>query len=445
MNEDHDITLPLNYFARPYQEPFWDAMIRGHKRAVLVWHRRAGKEKTCWNYLIMQAIKRAGIYYYFFPTFSQGRKILWDGVDKSGFRLLHHIPKQLIEGVPNSNEMKIRLKNGSLIQIIGTNNIDSIVGTNPIGCVFTEYSLQDPRAWDFMRPILAENGGWAVFNFTPRGHNFAYDLYTMAHRSPEWFCQVLTVDDTGVLTPSDIQRELDEGMSEDLVRQEYYCSFEQGVAGSYYGSYLQQAREDGRITELPVEEHALVDTFWDLGVSDSTAILFAQRCGPWIHLVDMYTAEGEGLQHYVNVLRSKERERGFLYGTHWAPHDIQVRDFSAGAKTRLQIAREMGIHFQIVPNIPIIDGIEHGRALWRKLKIDAKKCQYFCKCMDNYHKRFNESLNCYSETPVHDWSSHVADSYRYMAVALSSERSASRMSEEDAMNMERAHAYRWKR
>jgi intein/homing endonuclease len=160
-----DLPIPHEFHARPYQYDFFEAMKSGKKRAVLVWHRRAGKEKTCWNYLIMKAIQQVGIYYYFFPTFSQGRKILWDGMDKTGFKFLDHIPKQLIHGSLNSAEMKLRLVNGSLIQVIGSNNIDSIVGTNPIGCIFTEYSLQDPVAWQLIRPILTENKGWAVFNF----------------------------------------------------------------------------------------------------------------------------------------------------------------------------------------------------------------------------------------------------------------------------------------
>src|SRR5271166_3060490 len=206
MQNELRVKLPINYTARPYQAACWDAMKGGKKRAVLVWHRRAGKEKTCWNYLIMQACKRIGIYYYFFPHFSQGRKILWDGVDREGFRLLHHIPNEMIDGNPNSTEMKVRLKNGSLIQIIGTNNIDSIVGTNPIGCVFTEFSLQDPVAWTLIRPILRENGGWAVFNFTPRGANHGKELYDMASRNSDWFSQLLTVEDTGVLTDTDIQK-----------------------------------------------------------------------------------------------------------------------------------------------------------------------------------------------------------------------------------------------
>lgn len=176
-----NISVPYKFATRPYQRDFFQAMKDGRKRAVLVWHRRAGKEKVCWNFMIKEAAKKVGVYYYFFPHFAQGRKILWDGMDKEGFKTLGHLPKELIDGEPNNTEMKVRLRNGSLIQVIGTNNMDTVVGTNPIGCVFSEYSLQDPLGWELVRPILRENGGWAVFNFTPRGQNHAKVLFDMAN------------------------------------------------------------------------------------------------------------------------------------------------------------------------------------------------------------------------------------------------------------------------
>src|SRR3990172_7775835 len=224
--------LPYKYVPRSYQKPFFYAMhYEQKKRACIVWHRRAGKEKTCWNYVITMACERVGSYYYFFPTNIQGRKVLWDGMDASGFPFLSHIPTELLDGDPNQTEMKIRLCNGSLIQVIGTDNYDSARGTNPIGCVFSEYSYQDPRVWDTFRPILAENGGWAIFNFTPNGKNHASDLYEMALKTPEWFCQVLTVldtvreDGTPIITPEAIQAERIAGMDEEMIQQEFYCSF----------------------------------------------------------------------------------------------------------------------------------------------------------------------------------------------------------------------------
>ncbi len=255
---------------RPYQVHFLHAMDDGLKRAVLVWHRRAGKEIVCFNWLIKQAWwHRVGTYVYFFPTSTLGRRILWDGANKDGKRFLDYIPPEIIDGNINNNEMKIRLNNGSIIQIVGSDQIVN-VGINPVGCVFSEYSLQDPKCWNFVRPILRENKGWAVFNFTPRGRNHAYDLYLMAKNNPDWFCQKLSIDDTSVLSEEDMEAERAEGMSEHLIQQEYYCNFDQGSEGAYYAKYLNKAELEGRITNVPYDPHCSVDTYWDLGVSDET-------------------------------------------------------------------------------------------------------------------------------------------------------------------------------
>lgn len=410
-----NIVLPHHYDWRPYQLPFWQAMDKGYKRAVLVWHRRAGKEKTCWNYLIMEACKKVGIYYYFFPEFSQGRKILWDGVDKSGFRLLHHLPTDLIEGNPNSTEMKVRLKNGSLIQVIGTNNIDSIVGTNPVGCVFTEYSLQDPKAWQFIRPILVENGGWAIFNFTPRGANHAKDLYEMAKSNPEWFCQLLTVRDTGCISEEDIQAEREAGMSEDFIQQEFFCSFTLGVEGSYYAKYMEDARGEERIGNVPWNKQTRVYTAWDLGYGDSTAIIFYQICGQEIHIIDYYENHGEGLAHYAGVLKSKP----YIYASHFAPHDIDSHDFSSGMSAR-EVGADLGIKFITLPTLKIRleDGIEALRGIFPRIWIDKIKCEQLIKCLENYRKEFDQRLEVYKERPRHDKYSHGADAARYMSIAV---------------------------
>jgi hypothetical protein len=233
-----DVILPINFIPRSYQEPLFDCIANGYTRAVAVWHRRAGKDKTLLNLIVKEAHKRTGVYYYFFPTYNQGRKVLWDGIDRNGFKYMDHVP-ELIRENTNQNEMKVRLKCGSMIQIIGTDNIDAIMGTNPVGCVFSEYSLQSPEAWDLIRPILAENGGWAVFNYTPRGRNHGYVLYEMAKNNPEWFCELMTVDDTGVVPPAMIQAEREAGMSEEMIKQEFYCSFEASLSACFFTGALE--------------------------------------------------------------------------------------------------------------------------------------------------------------------------------------------------------------
>ena len=187
--------IPHNYQPRPYQLPLLRAMDSGKKRACVVWHRRSGKDKTLINLMVKKMFERVGSYYYFLPTYKQGKKILWDGMDRNGMRFLDHFPAQVVTK-KNETELKLQVANGSIFQIVGTDNYDSIMGSNPVGCVFSEYALQNPAAWDFIRPILAENEGWAVFNFTPRGMNHGYELFQMAERNQDWFCELLTVDDT---------------------------------------------------------------------------------------------------------------------------------------------------------------------------------------------------------------------------------------------------------
>lgn len=399
---------------------------------------------ACLNEMVKRAFwHRIGNYVYFFPTSRLGRRILWDGRDKEGKPFLEYIPSQIIEGKPNEVEMKIRLKNGSAIQIMGTDQIIN-VGINPIGCVFSEFSLQDPQAWNYIRPILRENGGWAVFNFTPRGKNHAYDLYLMAKNNPKWFFQFLTIKDTKksdgkpVISDEDIESERQEGMSEHLIQQEYYCSFDIGAEGAYYAKLINQAELEGRITKVRFDSLAPVDTYWDLGVGDETVILFIQTIGKEFHLIDMYRNQGEGLNHYANVVQQKAKDNNWTYGEHYAPHDIQVRELGSGAQTRLEIARQLGLPFNIVPNLPISEGIELCRSVLTRLWIDSEKCSYFVKAAENYHKHYNEKLNVYSDKPVHDWSSHTMDAFRMMSIILNKNRIA-RMTEEDADKLEKLY------
>jgi len=221
--QELNIKIPYNFTPRKYQIPFLKAWDSGVKRLFIVWHRRSGKDKTIIANLIKRMMERKGTYYYTLPTYSQARKIVWLGADKEGFKFLDHFPKSLVKNI-NQQEMIIELINGSIFQLIGADNIDRIVGTNPVGVVFSEYSLMKPEVWNFISPILRENGGWAVFVMTPRGTNHAYDLMNKIKNDPNWFLEVLTVDDTQALT----KEQLDEARNElpyDVFMQEYYVKF----------------------------------------------------------------------------------------------------------------------------------------------------------------------------------------------------------------------------
>lgn len=408
-----DVELPHNLQLRPYQDEAWDRLEKV-KRALLVWHRRAGKDKFCFNYLIYRAWHQLGVYYYVFPTYRQGKMAIWEGRDKEGKCFLDHIPSSILDN-KNNSELKITLKNGSVIRIAGSDNIDALMGTAPRGCVFSEFSLQKPSVWDYMRPILVENKGWAIFNGTPRGKNHFHDLWIHNKDSPDWYCSILTVDDTKTISKEDITKEQEQGMSLEMIEQEFYCSFTRGQEGTWYGKYLSDTDGDGRITSVPYDPYARVDTFWDLGIGDSTAIIFAQVVQSEIHIIDYYENNGLGLDHYARVLEEKK----YTYGHHYAPHDIKVRELSVGARTRMDIASDLGIRFQVVPNLNIFEGIELTRSIFKKLWFDQKNCNRLLKCLENYCKTYNENYNVYSDVPLHNFASHAADAFRMLGITYS--------------------------
>lgn len=406
------VTLPHNFTPRDYQIPFFRYMHNGGKRALLVWNRRAGKDTCAWNFLIPEAFEKKGIYYYIFPTFAQGRKVLWDGMNNDGFKFIDYIPKGLIKNI-NNQEMKVRLINGSLIQIVGSDNYDSIMGTNPTGCIFSEYALQNPNAWQYTRPILDANGGWAIFVFTPRGSNHAKDLYDMAMSNPDWFCQKLTLNDTKLAV--DLAKIRAEGTSEDMIQQEWYCSFTLGIQGSYYAKYLEDCKQAGRIGNVPYDKHMRVCTSWDLGYGDSTAIIFWQVCGQEIHVVDHYENHGKELAHYAGVLKDKP----FIYDRHFAPHDIDRHELSMGLSPR-EVGADLGLNFTVLPTLKMSleAGIEAARSIFPRIWIDEKNCKKLIISLENYRCEFDEDKQFYRPKPVHDKHSHSADAFRYLAIAI---------------------------
>lgn len=410
--------LKLNEFRpRDYQAPILKALDKGFKRVLAILPRRSGKDVTALNYVIRQMWESPGVYYYVFPTYSQAKKVIWDSMTNDGKRLLDYFPKELVIQ-SNAQEMKIRMasKDGqqSLFQLVGSDNYDSLMGTNPRGVVFSEYALQDPRAYQYIRPILTANGGWALFISTPRGKNHLYELAQIAERSPEWFYLKLTVDDTRHIDLEDIEKERRDGlMSEDMIQQEYYTSFDMGVEGSYYSKYLEKLILDSRIGHVPWENGFKVHTAWDLGVRDSTAIIFFQTIGQTVRIIDCYEGTKEGLEHYAKVLDN----RPYLYGTHIAPHDIRVREFGSGV-TRIEKARELGINFTVADDVDIADGIEAARSLFSKVWIDQEKCSPLLKSLQSYRQEYDPKRAVYRPRPLHDWSSHFADAFRYMAVSL---------------------------
>lgn len=252
-----NITLPYGFTPRWYQIPFLKAWDGDIKRLILVGHRRLGKDKMVFANLSKKMMQRVGTYFYFLPTYNQARKIIWNGADKEGFRFLSHFPKEIVKNI-NETEMRITLTNGSILQLVGADNIDRIVGTNPVGVVFSEYSIMKPDVWDFISPILTENGGWAVFVYTPRGQNHAYALMKMAEKNERWHVEVLKVSHTKAVPDIDLL-EQKATMSEALYNQEYECDFTENASAVYKNlekrtyPHLEWAHKEGAIYQLGVD------------------------------------------------------------------------------------------------------------------------------------------------------------------------------------------------
>lgn len=437
--EEEPIRLPYRYEAREYQSPIWNAFfVDGYKRIVKLWHRRAGKDKNIWNMFIAATQLEVGVYYYMLPTISQARKVIYEGIDNDGMRFIDHIPDELILH-HDKGEMKWELLNGSIIRLLGSDNYDSIVGTNPKGIVFSEWSICNPVSWDFFRPILTLNGGWAWFVYTPRGRNHGFETYNIANDHPKWYLSRLDINDTGLLTDEDVEEEILQGMDPDKAEQEFYLSFDAATKGAYYAKQIKTVHEEERYKEFDIEPGVPCMTFWDLGISDAMAIWIVQVIGGEPRVVHYYENTDEGMEHYINYLLDWSQEHKVNFSKHFGPHDLRVRELTNGM-SRIDTARKMGINFQIVEIMPIQDGIEAVRrllpTLWfrkeptkvtsgaggrdhkRKYNVATSGVDYALNCITNYHKKYDEKRKTFHNHPEHDWSSHCADALRMMAQAF---------------------------
>ncbi len=416
------ISIPHEWAPRPHQIGLFKAYDAGTKRFCVVWHRRAGKDSTVLNLSAKAMLERVGTYWHLFPYQTQARKAIWNGIDSQGRKILDQVFPQEIRKRTSSQEMLIELVNGSTWQLAGSDNYDSLVGSNPVGVVFSEWSLCDPNAWAYIRPILAENDGWASFIYTPRGKNHGYSLYNMARKSDDWYCENLTVNDTKredgspVITHQIIDQERAEGMEEALIQQEFYGSFESQIAGAYYADQISAAKDQGRIGRLPVEPSLPVHTAWDLGIADAMSIWLFQSVGKEIRLVHYYEATGKGMEHYIQYLNQWANTNGVGLGTHLAPHDIEVRELTSG-RSRKDVARQMGIAFRTVQRPRVkAEGIQAVRRMFPRFWIDDERAEQGYNCVASYRREWDEKAGRFRDNPVHDWASHGADALQTLAL-----------------------------
>jgi phage terminase large subunit len=415
-----NIELPHEWSPRHYQMRAWDYLENGGKRAALIWHRRAGKDDVALRWTSVASQMRIGNYWHMLPEASQARKAMWDAVNPhSGQRRIDEAFPIEMRELTRNNEMFIRFKNGSTWQLMGSDNFDSLVGATPVGLVFSEYAVGDPRAWPLLSPILMENGGWAIFPYTPRGKNHGWTLRASAQEEADWLLDEQSVDKTRILDPKLLEAERrrlirEEGPDdgESIFQQEYHVSFEAAVRGAYYAKLMMEADKDGRITGVPYDAKGLVTTSWDIGYRDSTAIWFLQGIGRELRVIDYYEASGVDIAHYASVIKAKP----YAYETHILPHDASSSGKLATGKSIEELLRAMGLNVRIAPMLKLETGIQAVRTLMPKMWFDARKCERGIAALRLYRTEYDEERKILSANPLHDWTSHAADSLRYFAV-----------------------------
>jgi len=414
--------VKIPYSPRPLQMMLHEEM-QEKRWAVIVCHRRFGKTVWAINHILRDAIlcpKPNPRYAYMAPTYRQAKNVAWDYL------------KQFAGAIPgvkfHETELRCDLPTGARISLLGAENPDSLRGIYLDGCVMDEVAQMPENVFpEVIRPALSDRKGWAAFIGTPKGHNAFYDLYEEAAASDEWLCAIYKASETGLLDDEELQAAR-KTMSEDQYMQEFECSWNANVPGAIYGKELEAAQADGKISKVPYDPSVRVDTWWDLGVGDSTAIWFTQTVGRAVHVIDFYEARNEGLPHYCKVLVDKK----YLYGTHNAPHDIEVRELGSG-KSRREVAWDLGLNFRVVPKLPVEDGIHAAQMLIPRLWFDRDACKDGLEALRQYHRAYNERTRSFRANPVHDWTSHAADAFRYLAVGLREDRAGGRPPQRQAV------------
>ncbi len=436
------VKLPNNWEPRYDQMPLWTYMENGGTRAVEVAHRRWGKDDVALHLTSCKTQERIGNYWHMLPQYGQARKAVWDAINpRTGKKRIDEAFPRDMRRKTREQEMAIEFLNGSMWQLVGSDNYNSIVGSPPIGLVFSEYAIANPMAWAYLSPILAENGGYAIFIYTSRGNNHGRSMFLSAKKKMNvmsngavdpkgWFAQRLTAYQTPVFTPETLENErqnlidnFGEAEGQALYEQEYECSFEGAVHGSYWAKQIRDARKEGRIGKVPWQPGFEVDTFWDLGVDDSMTIWFIQKIGLQYHIIDYYENTGYGLEHYAKIMRGQttgfEHMGKYVYGNHFMPHDARAREMTSGeiALSRKQVAENLGIKpIHVVHRAKNMDIVIHVqipavRNILPMCVFDAKRCEQGLNALEAFRAEWDPEKRKLHDTYVHDWSSHGSTAF----------------------------------
>jgi phage terminase large subunit len=387
---------------------------RKQRWAAIVAHRRCGKTVACVADLVMAAClsrKQDARYAYVAPQFNQAKDVAWLYVK----RLSADIPGAEF----NESELRVDFPNGARVRLYGADNADRLRGLFLDGVLLDEYADMRPSVWgEVIRPMLSDRSGWAVFIGTPKGRNEFYDKWEESRARPDWFSLMLRASETAIIRPEELE-DAKSSMTPEQYEQEFECSFDAAIMGAYYGREIADAEREGRICELAPDPVLPVNTVWDLGKGvDSTSIFFWQVAPNGIRVIDFYENQGHDLDHYSAELKLRAQAGGYRFGTHYLPHD--VRAVILGMKrTRLEQLIELlkGDKFHVVINHEVADGINAARMTLKRTWFDGDKCKFALEALRQYRTEYDEKAKVFKKSPKHDWSSHCADSFRYLAMA----------------------------
>jgi len=409
---DGVLEVELDYCPRQVFEDFHD---RVERWSVIVAHRRCGKTVLCINDLIYRALiddKEDGRYAYVAPYYAQSKTIAWDYLVRFSRPVL---------AKANQSELWVELVNGARIRLFGADNPDALRGLYLDGVVLDEYADMKPSIFGaVLRPLLADRKGFCTFIGTPKGHNSFWEMYQTATSSPDWYVKVLRASQTGLLD----QAELDDAaktMTQDQYLQEFECDFESAILGAYYGKEMRALTDAGRITEIEYDPLFPVHTAWDLGYSDDTAIWWYQVVHGEIRLLDYHSSNGQPVAFYAGIIQAREEERGYTYGTHWLPHDARAKTLSSNRSVIEQLGDKIPLKtIKITPNLKLQDGIQASRLALTRAWFDHK-CNDGIECLRQYQREYDEDKKVFRDKPRHDWTSHGADAFRYLAIVWKDE------------------------
>ena len=443
------VTLPNNWHPRPYQVPLWNYLCgpEENKRAVVCAHRRWGKDDVALNHTACAMMERRANYGHMLPEYAQGRKAIWDAVNpKTGKRRIDEafpVEMRSPSGGTNNQEMKITTQPDgtgrvSTWQVLGSDNYNSLMGTSYAGIVGSEEALSNPSARAYLSPILRENNGWRLDISTPRGHNHFERVLKAAMTTKGCYGEISPASKTNVFTAEELQIELRElqdlhgdTFGKSLWLQEYHCSFEAAIPGSFWAESLDALQLRGAICNFEHDRSKPVFTAGDLGRTDDTAIWFYQIDGDQLDIVDYWAGNGCEIYDPLNpdrsichILLAKAAQYGYQYARHWWPHDARPRRLGMGGKSILQQFVEAGQkekalgQFSIVPHLDVQEGIQAGRTTFRHVRrFHQERCQVGLDALRHYHREWDAEKKMYLDHPVHDFASHPADGWRYLSLS----------------------------